>query len=141
MADDEEAGDEDTPLEGLVEEQRHDGMSWLDDRVGIDDYDSETMADEIGAAEGDETTWTDESEGDEELEGTEADLDFGEEYGWTDDTDEPEHGSFDDDLEFGQEGAPSVLDDGGEEGLDDEGAACAIVEALADHLVLAHAEA
>lgn len=120
MADDEEAGDPDTPLEGLVEEQREDGMSWLDDRVGIDDYDAETIADEIGAEDGEETLWMEGSEGDEGLEGTEADLGGGEEYGWTLDSDEPEVGGFDDDLGLEEGEGASILDDAGEEGVEDE---------------------
>ena len=121
LAEDDEAGDLEEPLESLLEEQRDDGMSWLDDRVGIDDYDDETIAHEIGADDdGQEQSWIADSEADEELEGTEADLDDAEEYGWTEDNDTPSADEWEYDLDLGSEDGPSVLDDSGDEGLDED---------------------
>jgi hypothetical protein len=121
MAEDEEAGGEDGELEDIVDDQRDDGMSWLDDNVGIDDYDDATIAKEIGATDGTvEPTWTDGSEADDALEGTESDIGGGEEYGWTEENDAADSEGWDDGLGVVDEDAPSVLDDAGEEGVDDE---------------------
>jgi hypothetical protein len=119
LVEDEEAGDVDALLEDFIEKQRDDGMSWLDDQIGIEDYDDATIAREIGADKEDqEFAWTDGSEGDELLEGAESELVEGEEYGWTDDSDEPSADGWDDGLELAEEGAASVLDDAGEEGVE-----------------------
>ncbi len=122
MADDEELGEDiDAPLEDFIDEQRDDGMSWLDDEVGIDDYNAETIAKELGATqEGREPTWLEDSEGDETLEGTEEDFGSDEEYGWTEDNETSESVGFFDDLHLGVEDGPSILDDAGDEGLDDD---------------------
>lgn len=121
MAEDEEAGGEDGELEDIVDDQRDDGMSWLDDHVGIEDYDDATIANELGAIEGGvEPTWTDGSEADDALEGTESDVGSGEEYGWTLENEEAGASSWDDGLDLADDEAPSVLDDGGEEGVDED---------------------
>lgn len=122
LADDD--GDElgiDDPLDGFIQQQRDDGMSWLDDSVGIEDYDDNTIAREIGAFDGNEgKSWIKDSEGDEELEGTEADIGGGEEYGWVEDSDVPAADEWEYGLELSDEEGPSILDDGGEEGLDED---------------------
>jgi hypothetical protein len=121
MAEDEEAGGEDGELEAIVDDQREDGMSWLDDRVGIEDYDDATIANELGATEGAiEPTWTDGSEADDALEGTESDVGAGEEYGWTQENEEAGANGWDDGIDLAEETAPSILDDGGEEGVDED---------------------
>lgn len=121
LVEDDEAGDVSGSLESFIEDQRDDGMSWLDDRVGIDDYDASIIADEIGALDGvDEPDWLDGSEADDTLEGTESDIGAGEEYGWTNDSDVPTHDEWDDELDLVDESTPSILDDEGEEGVDDE---------------------
>lgn len=122
MAEDEEAGDDGGDLEEFIEDQRDDGMSWLDDRVGIDDYDDATIADELGAVSSDkEPTWMDDSEADEGLEGAEADIEYGEEYGWTVDSHVVDDGEgWDDEMDLDEDEGPSILDDAGEEGVDDD---------------------
>jgi photosystem II stability/assembly factor-like uncharacterized protein len=120
LAGDEEAGDLDEPVERLIDAQRDDGMSWLDDRVGIDDYDDETIAREIGALEpAQEQKWTSDTDAEDELEGTETVLDQTDEYGWTAESDGPEADEWDSGLEPTTEDAPTILDDAGEEGVDE----------------------
>lgn len=122
LAEDEEDKELGLPLDSLLEEQRDDGMSWLDDRVGIDDYNAEEVADDLGTIEGgEEESWTTDSEGDETLEGTEADIGSGDEYGWTKDNEAiGANGDWDDDLDLQESEGHSILDDAGEEGLDED---------------------